>query len=70
MNEREVLAYPRFVQNPSGSATDRSSVIARFMVGQDFCDRTSEAKTVYIITRIDHEGIWGIEREESLEPSK
>lgn len=63
MNPAEVLVYPRFVQNQRGDRVDNSSVIARFRVGQDFTDRTSDDRTVYRITLINSEGIWGVERE-------
>lgn len=67
MSGPEVLVYPRLVQSPRGGVIDNSSVIARFRVGQDFTDRTSEDKKVYEITLIDSEGIWGVEREPEVE---
>jgi hypothetical protein len=68
----EVLVYPRFVETPRGARVDNSSVIARFMVGQEFTDRTSADRKVHRITRIDRDGIWGVECEPEtvMEPSK
>lgn len=69
---REVLVYPRFVQSARGARIDNSSIISRFRVGQEFCDRASAEKKVYRITLINWEGIWGVEREQetAMEPSK
>lgn len=60
---REILVYERILRHPSGQESDRSAVISQFRVGGDF-NQVSRGAVVqaYEITRIDAQGIWGVER--------
>jgi hypothetical protein len=59
-DHREMLLYPRLLQDDTGRRSDLSEIIARFKLGDSFPLKTNKGVLRFAVTRIDEKGIWGM----------